>query len=181
MADLSFERDGCAVAKKYHDEICSLYDATFSVDPFVWSEQDSTGHREMLVDIRRDPTFGIAIAKSGGKVIAFAYGHRLPVDHGWWDGFSSVLPPSITTEWEGRTFALIDFAVDKLWRGKGIGRRVLNFLLEERQEERAVLSVQPTAVETEQIYIHLGWRKVGQKGPIAGVTPPHWDIFFRTL
>jgi ribosomal protein S18 acetylase RimI-like enzyme len=172
---------GAESAEKYHDCICRLYGETFSAPPFLWSQHDAVDHSQLLSTIRRDPTFDIELAIAAYAVIGFAYGYRLPVNHGWWEGFPTSLPVDTTKEWEGRTFALIDFAVDRAWRGLGIGHQLLDNLLTRRRERRAILSVQPTAVEIQQIYVHWGWCKVGQKGPIPAVNPAYWDIFVRSI
>jgi GNAT superfamily N-acetyltransferase len=180
MMIVRFE-SGAKTAEKHQGGICQLYEKTFSVPPFLWSPDDAVDHSQRLSTIRRDPTFDVEVAMAADTVIGFAYGHQLPVNHGWWEDFSNTLPVDTTKEWEGRTFALIDFAVDKAWRGQGIGHQLLDNLLTRRREDRAILSVQPTAIETEQIYAHLGWSKVGQKGPIPDVNPTYWDIFIRPM
>lgn len=54
-------------------------------------------------------------------------------------------------------------------------------LLRDRAEQCAILSVQPTALATQRLYQHWVWTNVGRKGPLAGVTPPYWDIYVRDL
>lgn len=178
---ISYETGASTIARQYHVPICRLYDAAFSVSPFAWRAGDSEEHSSVLTQIRQDETFGITVATVEGILVGFAYGHQLPVDHGWWNDFQHPLATEVTTEWPARTFALIDLAVAGQWRTKGIGKGILHRLLTTRKEERAVLSVQPTAVETQHIYQHLGWQKIGSKGPIAGINPPYWDIFVTTL
>lgn len=134
-----------------------------------------------MEQLMRQATFEMTVAFDGPEVAGFAYGHRLPVNHGWWSGFPKPLPAEFTREWEGRTFTLVDFVVSARFRGTGIGRKLHDLLLRRRPEERAVLSVQPAAIETQQIYEHMGWAKVGRKGPIEGVQPPYWDIFVLSL
>ncbi|WP_446724991.1 GNAT family N-acetyltransferase [Nocardiopsis sp. N85] len=87
------------------------------------------------------------------------------------------LPADFTEEWEGRTFAFTSLALLPTWRGRGIGKRLIDELLRTRTEERAVLSVQPSAVETQSIYRHLGWRLVGRNGPFPDVEPPCWEVY----
>jgi GNAT superfamily N-acetyltransferase len=175
------ELGGGELAAGLADRICQLYDAVFSAPPFTWSPGDSDEHRRMLTDLLADKTFAIAVAREGGELAGFAYGCRLPVTHGWWGGFPQPLPAAFTAEREGRTYTLTDFAVEPALRGRGIGRQLHDALLDSREEERAVLSVQPTALATQQIYLHWGWRHVGRKGPLADAHPPYWDIYVRSL
>jgi ribosomal protein S18 acetylase RimI-like enzyme len=89
------------------------------------------------------------------------------------------LSVQLTTEWPGRTFLLFDYAVAPAYRGRGIGRRLHDVLLGSRQEERATLTVQPTAIDTKRIYEHWGWRRIGQTegGPAAAA--PLFDVYLR--
>jgi ribosomal protein S18 acetylase RimI-like enzyme len=168
---------GGDLAGALHGQICELYDAVFSQPPFAWTANGSQEHAQELAALRTDPTFGLAIAMLGDQLVGFAYGVRLPVNHRWWTGFPEPLPDGLTREWEARTFALIDFAVYRGHRGRGLGRRLLELLLGSRSEERTILSVQPTATATQAIYRHLGWQHLGRKGPLDGVTPAYWDIY----
>jgi GNAT superfamily N-acetyltransferase len=169
------------LAGRWLEQICDLYDAVFSEQPFVWSPEDSAAHRRLLTELTSDPTLGITIAWQDGDLVGFAYGYRLPATHAWWSGFPAPLPDDFVAEWEGRTFTLADFGVERLSRGRGIGRRLHDSLLAGRSEERVVLSVQPTALLTRQIYERWGWHHVGRKGPMADVRPPYWDIYVRPL
>ncbi len=175
------QRGDCSLARQVKEQICDLYDAVFSSSPFAWNPSDSQEHSETMDQMMSLSTFEVTVAFDGCEVVGFAYGHRLPVTHGWWSGFPEPLPADFTREWEGRTFTLVDFAVSARFRGTGVGRKLHNLLLGRRPEERAVLSVQPAATETHHIYEHMGWTRVGRKGPIEGVQPPYWDIFVLPL
>jgi ribosomal protein S18 acetylase RimI-like enzyme len=125
------------------------------------------------------PTFGIATAT--GHLIGFAYGYQLPPDTKWWQNLSEPIPDALAQEWPGRTFALIDLAVDQAWRGQGLGRNLTEKLLEGRGEQRATLSVQPTATETQAFYVHLGWRLIGRKQMPPAVVSPFFDVYVVDL
>jgi ribosomal protein S18 acetylase RimI-like enzyme len=163
------------------DPICALYDMVFSQPPFRWVDEESVHHRRSLVEVSRNPTFGLAVAAAGGELVGFAYGVRLPPTTGWWRGFQEPVPAELVAEYEGRTFALIDLAVAEAYRGRGLGRRLLDLLLGSRSEERATLCVQPTAIETQAIYEHLGWQRVGRKEAAADEVSPLWDVFVLPL
>lgn len=179
-ADVDVRSGAATLAEQRFSSICDIHDAVFSQPPFAWVPRMSAENADYLRLLIADPTFGLVLAEHNGDPVGYAFGHRLPVDHGWWNDFTKPLSDDLTREWEGRTFALISLALLPPWRGRGLGERVVRHLLGRRDEERAILSVQPTALATQGFYRHLGWRAVGRKGPLEGVVPPYWDIFVFT-
>ncbi|MEU2030165.1 hypothetical protein [Nocardia amamiensis] len=117
MNDATSVRLGSADDVRHHfDAIYELYDKAFSAPPFVWPMDESQRHRQMLTKMIASQRFGIALAESGGGLVGFVYGDTLTTNTGWWDGFQQLVPPDITREWPGRTFAVIDLAVRELAR-----------------------------------------------------------------
>jgi len=164
------------------DPICALYDAVFSRPPFHWTAQHSEQHRERLEQLVSNPTFGLATAQADdGRLVGFAYGVALKPDTRWWHGFTEPLPAEVTEEWSGRTFALIDLAVAVERRRQGIGRGLLELLLGSRREQRATLSVQPVAADTQAFYERLGWRLVGRVAGAPGESSPWYDVYVLPL
>ena len=146
------------------DEICALYDEVFSASPFVWPENESDNHRSMLQRLILDPSFAIALALAGNSLIGFVYGVAIRRDTNWWNGFQQPVPTELTQEWPGRTFAVIDLAVRTDQRRHGLGRQLLNTLLESRNEDRATLAVQPQSTDSHAFYQAIGgWRLVGRQ------------------
>ncbi len=170
-----------ATAQEYEEPIFQLYYETFSKPPYQWSDDEETAFRRRFARFATDATFGIAIAQTGDKFIGFAYGYTLRPDTSWWNGFVTPVPEELTTEQEGRTFALIDFAVAEAWRRQGIGRRLHDTLLSSRHESRATLAMEPAADEARAAYEHWGWRVVGRlRGPASDFSP-EFDIMVRHL
>ncbi|MFC4530093.1 GNAT family N-acetyltransferase [Sphaerisporangium dianthi] len=163
--------------QEWFNAICAIHDAVFLQPPFAWTSDTSRENAEDLCRLAKEPTFGVVVACHDRDLIGYAYGHRLPVDHGWWRAIAQPLPPEFTREWDGRTFTLTGLAVLPGQRGRSLGKRLIGRLLGSRTEERAVLSVQPAAVATQGFYRHLGWRLVGRNGPFPDITPPHWDVY----
>jgi ribosomal protein S18 acetylase RimI-like enzyme len=161
--------------------ICDLYDETFSAAPFAWTDEESEHHREMLVSMLTEPSFGIATAQAGGALVGFAYGYTLPPTTRWWQGFQQPVAAELTEERDNRTFALIDLAVRERWRAHGIGRRLVDVLLASRHEDRATLCVQPTATAAQAFYHRLGWRRVGRKDMPSGAVSPSFDVYVVEL
>ncbi|MGW1888961.1 N-acetyltransferase family protein [Streptomyces sp. NPDC002004] len=176
-----FETGGPDLASAWFSRICGVHDDVFSREPFAWVPEMSPQHEKELSGLANNPGFKVVVVRRGDHLIGYIYGHPLAVNHGWWHDFLEPLPVEFVREWNGRTFAAISMGVRPEWRGRGLGRRLMDALLDGRQEQRAVLSVQPTALSTQEFYRHLGWRTVGRKGPLAGVTPPFWDIYVREL
>jgi ribosomal protein S18 acetylase RimI-like enzyme len=168
-------------AKELTETICALYQAVFSQPPFHWNEDEPAEHRRRLERLRNDPTFGITTAHMDDELVGFAYGVALKPDTKWWDGAIEPLPEELTTEWAGRSFAVIDLAVREDQRRKGVGRELLHVLLGSRSEERATLAVQPEAAETQIFYQHLGWQKAGRIEGASGDSAPWFDLYVLPL
>src|SRR5262245_53913918 len=111
-------------AQEYAEPIFQLYYDTFSKPPYRWPDNEQIAFRQRLTRLATDATFGIATAETDDELVGFAYGYTLRPDTSWWNGFVTPVPEELTTEREGRTFALIDFAVAEPWRRQGIGRRL---------------------------------------------------------
>jgi GNAT superfamily N-acetyltransferase len=163
------------------DAICHLYDVVFSQPPFRWTDEESEHHRQSLTDLMTNPTFGLVTAEVGGELIGFAYGIGLSGETGWWSRMMEPLPEELTTEWDGRTFAVIDLAVRQDYRKRGIGRALLDTLLAHRTEERATLTVQPVATDTKEFYDHLGWLRLGTTKAPAEAVAPFFDVYLLPL
>jgi len=178
-AGVRVEIGGAVLGRTLLDPICVLYDEVFSAPPFFWREDESELHRQRLLRLLDDPTFGIVVAQAGGELVGFAYGFLVPPDTTRWAGLIGEASPELVAEWPGRTFLLFDYGVRASRRGQGIGRELHDDLLGSRPEERATLTVQPTAKDTKAIYEHWGWRQVGQfeGGPAAAA--PVFDVYVR--
>ncbi|MFI9531037.1 GNAT family N-acetyltransferase [Micromonospora rosaria] len=168
---------GLAVARM--DAICELYDAVFSEPPFFWRDDESSLHRARLSGLVEDPTFGVVVAEVGTEVVGFAYGFTLAVDTTRWSRLIEPVSSEVSREWPGRTFVLFDYAVERAHRGRGVGRGIHDALLASRREERATLTVQPTAVATKRIYEHWRWRWLGQLEGGAEGAAPLFDVYLR--
>jgi GNAT superfamily N-acetyltransferase len=121
---------------------------------------------------RRQPGFVLAEARHGGYLVGYASGLPLRPSTSWWRDLTTPLPPAMTAEHQGRTFALTDLLVRASWRRQGIGRELHGMLLGGRPEERATLTVAPDASAAQAAFRNWGWRKVARvrgDGPGAPV------------
>lgn len=130
--------------------------------------------------MRRQPGFVLAEARHGGYLVGYAFGMPLRPSTSWWRHLTTPLPEEVTTEHPGRTFALAELAVRASWRRQGIAGSLHDLILENRPEERATLTVLPTATPAQQAFRKWGWRKVARirdGGPGAPVS----DVLITTL
>ncbi len=138
---------------------------------------------------RRQPGFVLAEARHGGYLVGYASGMPLRPSTSWWRGLTAPLPPDVTAEHPGRTFALTELLVRASWRRQGIGRELHEMLLDGRPEERATLTVPPGASAAQAAFRSWGWRKIARTrgddpdGPVLDVlvlglpwaAPARWD------
>jgi ribosomal protein S18 acetylase RimI-like enzyme len=112
--------------------------------------------------MRRQPGFVLAEARHGGFLVGYAFGMPLRPSTSWWRNLTAPLPDEVTTEHPGRTFALIELLVRPSWRRQGIAATLHDLILENRPEERATLTVPPTATPAQRAFRTWGWRKVAR-------------------
>ena len=74
----------------------------------------------------------------------------------WWRQLTTPLPDEVTSEHPGRTFALVELLVRASWRRQGIAAALHDLILEDRPEERATLTVPPTATPAQQRIPEVG-------------------------
>jgi ribosomal protein S18 acetylase RimI-like enzyme len=121
--------------------------------------------------------FRLIIARRADEPIGFAFGVQLRVKTKWWKGALTPLPDHITTEYPGRTFAIIEIAVRRPYRRQGIGRRLHAHLIAELSEERITLLVRPEAPAPQRAYLSWGYQPVGQIRPFP--TAPVYDVMIK--
>ncbi|HEX4834637.1 MAG TPA: hypothetical protein VH478_26485 [Trebonia sp.] len=118
---------------------------------------------------RRQPGFALAEAMHGGFVVGYAAGLPLRPSTSWWKELTTPLPPAITDERPGRTFAFTTMVVRASWRRQAIGTELHSLLLEGRKEERAALTAPPAATALQRALRSWGWSKVGRTRTPSGV------------
>ena len=156
--------------------VSGLYRAVFSLPPFNGDAAEFANQRSYFPAMTARPGFLLATARAGDERVGFGYGFVLPADTRWWAGLDDPVSAEFAREDGHRTFALIDYGVLAAWRGRGIGRAVHDAVLAGSGARRATLSVQPKAVETQEIYRRWGWRRVSSKTMDPPVPAPVFDI-----
>jgi GNAT superfamily N-acetyltransferase len=141
---------------------------------------EAAGFTERFRVQRRQPGYVLAEARHGGYLVGYAAGFPLRPSTSWWRHLTTPLPDEVTAEHPGRTFAVVDLLVRASWRRQGIGAALHGLILASRPEERATLTVAPSAAPAQHAFRAWGWRKVSRtRDPAPG--SPVADVLVRTL
>ena len=145
-----------------------------------YGRNDDGSFAERFRVLRRQPGFVLAEARHGGYLVGYAFGMPLRPSTSWWRQLTTPLPDEAIAEHPGRTFALVELLVRAPWRRQGIAGALHNLILEHRPEERATLTLRPTAGPAQQAFRKWGWRKLARTrddGPGSLVA----DVLVTTL
>lgn len=119
-------------------------------------------------------------ARTNGTLIGMGLGMTLTPMTNWWQNLMTPLPPDVTEERPGRTWALTDLMVRAPWRRLHLAEAIHDRLLAGRPEERATMTILPAASVAQAAATAWGWNKVGQKrNPLPGA--PIFDVMVKAL
>jgi len=168
--EISFALLSGKQAAAHADELQALHAEVYR-DPPYQCDADADGFGRRLAVASRQPGFALAEARHGGYLVGYASGMPLRPSTSWWNSLTTALPAEVTTEHAGRTFAVADLLVRASWRRQGIGRALHDLILTGRPEERAAVTILPTAAAAQHAFGSWGWRKVARTrtGPGAPV------------
>lgn len=121
---------------------------------------------ERLTD-HAGPGWEAVVGYSQGRPIGYSYGCPLPADTVWWDQAQPELPPDLTAEDGGRTFAVLQLMVRTDWRGTGLARRLHNSLVGGRREKRLTLLVEDGHEKVGALYEQWGYAAAAHTQPYS--------------
>jgi ribosomal protein S18 acetylase RimI-like enzyme len=120
-----------------------------------------------------NPDFDCVIAYDGDEAIGFAYGAPATPGREWWREHLDPAPEN------DRTFAFSQLAVRKKWRKIGAAKKLADALMENRDEDLAVLLVDPGHPKVQALYESWGYREVGKRQPFPD--SPMFAVMLATL
>ncbi|MFF0712085.1 GNAT family N-acetyltransferase [Streptomyces bauhiniae] len=106
-----------------------------------------------------NPDFACVVAFSADKPVGFAYGAPATADREWWREYLEQVPE------KHLTFSYSELAVCTSHRKTGTAERLTKALLEDRDEDLAVLLVDLTHPRVQSLYEDWGFKKVGERQP----------------
>lgn len=161
-------------------ELRDIYTEVYAEPPYHWGQEHANLFLERLHVQARQPGFAMIEARHGLELTGMAFGVTLQPTTPWWQHLTTPLPDDITTEWPGRTFALVELLVRRAWRRQHIAQTMHDLLLHNRPEERATLTVLPAAQPARNAYTTWGWQTITQKrNPLPG--SPLFDVMIKDL
>ncbi|MGH3328757.1 MAG: GNAT family N-acetyltransferase [Streptomycetales bacterium] len=148
------------------DAILPAYEEVYVEPPYREGPREVSEFVERFKRQAKRPGFRVVLARDGAEVVGFTFGYRLPRDTLWWDGLLPPLPETFTRETGERTFVIIELAVRKPWRRRGIAARLHAKLLDGVAVERVTLTMrpEPEAAPAQAAYAAWGYRKWGRPG-----------------
>ena len=177
--DMTFHLLDGTQAAAHAAELQALHADVYG-DPPQQRSDDAAPFADSFRVQRRQPGFVLAEARRGGYLVGYAAGMPLRPSTSWWRNLTTPLPDDVTAEYPGRTFALVELLVRASWRRQGIGQTLHDLILRNRREERATLTVLPSATAAQSAFQSWGWRKVARtRDPDAG--SPSSDVLVTAL
>lgn len=163
------------------DSILPVYREVYVEPPYCEGPDDVAAFARSWPGRVAAPGFRLVRAFTNDRLIGFTFGHELRPDTAWWEGALSPLPPGVTAERAGRTFAIIELAVLAQFRRRGVARALHDRLLDGVGTERVTLLVRPEseAAPAQAAYERWGYTQLGQLRP--GPDTPVYNLMLRQL
>jgi hypothetical protein len=178
--DIAFRKLDGEQAAADLSELRALYAEVYAEPPYEWGQEHADLFAERFEVQRRQEGFSLVEARDGTDLAGLAFGVTLRPTTPWWNNLTTTLPPEVTTERPGRTFALVEMLVRAPWRRQHVAQGMHDLLLHDRPEERATLTVLPAAAPAQAAYAKWGWHRVAQKrNPLPG--SPLFDVLLKQL
>ncbi|WP_329087740.1 MULTISPECIES: GNAT family N-acetyltransferase [unclassified Streptosporangium] len=149
------------------DAILAAYEEVYAEPPYLEGPRDVADFIDRFHRQTERQGFRLAVARDGTEVVGFTFGYRLPPDTQWWRGLLRPASKEFTRETGNRTFVIIELAVRKPWRQRGIARKLHFDLIEGLEVERVTLTMrpEPEAKPAQFAYASWGYQMVGQSRP----------------
>jgi len=133
-------------------EVIRLYTDEYRLSPAAAREREAI----MLRHIGRR-RFVAFLALDGDDLLGFTYGYAGGPGEYWYDLVYEAMPPAMREAWLGEHFEFVELLVAPEARGRGLGGRLHDSLLEGRPEPVALLTVRAENALALGLYRKRGW------------------------
>lgn len=167
-------------AAQHLDDLAELYAEVYSEPPYEWGPEHVDLFAERFAKQCQRNGFRLIEAREHGQLVGIGFGVTLLPNTPWWQNLNGPVDEDVIREYPNRTFAVIELLVRTPWRRRHVAKEIHNRLLNNRTEERATLTVLPTAEAAQTAYRKWDWEKVAQKrNPLPG--SPVFDVMLKQL
>ncbi|MEU3897657.1 GNAT family N-acetyltransferase [Streptomyces sp. NPDC045251] len=182
MTEVEYVRYSGPAAASQLDAFLHAYEEIYADPPYCEGTRDVAEFIDHYQAHTARPGIRLVLAREGDEVVGFTYGYYLAPDTRWWKNIQGlVLPDAVTREDGRRTFVIIELAVRKAWRRRGVAAALHARLLDDVGAERVTLTVrpEPEAAPAQSAYAAWGYQKVGVSHPWEDA--PLYDCMLRAL
>jgi GNAT superfamily N-acetyltransferase len=142
------------------DAIARLYADAFAEPPY--DEDPARSLIEFPQRIRRyaaeKPEFRLRTATEDGDLVGFVLGTGIGPGDWWRDRLNATLAAPHRARWlEQQQFGVAELVVKPSHRRSGLGRALMNDVLDGLPYNSALLACYPDAVAPQRLYTSLGW------------------------
>lgn len=102
------------------DTFLAVYEEVYAEPPYSEGPSDVRQFIDHYDHHTRRPGMRLILARTDNGIAGFAYGFLLPADTRWWANVQEPLPCDLTREDGRRTWVIIELAVRKEARRRGI-------------------------------------------------------------
>lgn len=159
--------EGEEEARAQLDAFLPAYEEVYADPPYNEGPSDVAAFIESYMVHTQRPGMRLVLAREGDEIVGFSYGYLLSADTTWWSNVQEPLPEEFVREDGARTWVILELAVRKPWRRRGIAAGLHAALLDGLSVERVTLTVRPEkeAAPAQSAYAAWGYRRVGLSHP----------------
>ena len=156
------------------EQLCDLYAEVYAEPPYNEGPQHVATFADHFTDEVTRPGFSLVTATDHDVLAGAVHGWTMKA--GRWFRNPLAEPPAEIKN--APKFAVIEWMVRKRYRGTGVGRQLLDRVLDNRPERYAILTSNPDSA-ARRIYDRLGWRFMSATRPSDLL--PSMDVLVRDL
>jgi ribosomal protein S18 acetylase RimI-like enzyme len=140
-------------SEKILKRIAALYSS-------VWNEDENVIIKRLEKHSTYNGFKAIIAMNDKEQIIGFAYGYNSLKGQYYRELLENTLTSEQVTYWLENCFEFVELAIHPFQRKKGIGRRLINLLLEDVANKTAILTTQQDNIPAKSLYRTLNWKVI---------------------